>query len=55
MKVDKRTVRTTKRKKLRLSISVRHVKPGKHRLRVQATDRFGRRAGRSAKFTRCAS
>ncbi|MEA2375187.1 MAG: hypothetical protein QOD53_1650 [Thermoleophilaceae bacterium] len=55
MKVDKRTVRTTKRKKLRLSISVRHVKPGNHRLRVQATDRFGRRAGRSAKFTRCAS
>ena len=55
VKVDKRTVRSSKKTKLRLSVSVRKLKTGKHRLSVQATDRFGRVAARSKKFSRCAA
>ena len=54
VKIDRRRVRSTKRKKLAFWVSAGHAAPGRHRLSVRATDRFGRRASRSAKFTRCA-
>jgi hypothetical protein len=53
VKLDKRQVRSTRKAKLAFWVSASHAAPGAHRLRAMATDRFGRVASRSAKFSRC--
>ena len=47
-------LRTTKRKTFSVRVPVRHLRAGRHRLRVGATDAAGNRGRRVLRFRRCA-
>ncbi|MEA2369293.1 MAG: hypothetical protein QOH38_2011 [Thermoleophilaceae bacterium] len=53
VRLDKRRLKTSHAHHFRVRIHARRLKPGRHRLRVTVTDRFGRQATRSRKFRRC--
>jgi hypothetical protein len=54
VKLDKRRLKRTHARHFRVRIHARRLKPGKHRLRVTVTDKFGRQAKKSRQFRRCA-
>jgi phosphatidylinositol-3-phosphatase len=54
VKLDKRTLKSTRARHFRVRIHARRLKPGKHRLRVTVTDKFGRQAKASRTIRRCA-
>jgi hypothetical protein len=53
--VDGHVVRSSRGRRITLTISAGHTKPGRHSIAAAATDRFGRRATAVRQFVRCAS
>lgn len=51
--LDGRTLATSQRKRLAVHIPARHLRPGRHALRVVATDAHRNRARRIFRFRRC--
>jgi phosphatidylinositol-3-phosphatase len=54
VKLDRAKLKTSHAHHFRVRIHARRLEPGRHRLRVTTTDRFGRRATKSRRFRRCA-
>ena len=46
-------LRSTRAKRFSVRVPVRHLRPGRHRLRVGATDAAGNRGRRVLRFRRC--